>query len=116
LRIRRVISWLNSYNQCIATFKSFYIAHGLRPCKFSLDMDVRWNATYLMLKQLVPYKTTFSMYVSANYQVGGEPLLTEEHWYVVEHILKFFRFILSINYFTIWCLLSNISFNDACYY
>lgn len=86
---RRAISWLNSSNQRIASFKSFCIAHGIRPRKFGLDMDVRWNATYLMLKHLMPYKNTFSVYVSANYQVGGEPLLTEEHWYVAEHMLKF---------------------------
>jgi hypothetical protein len=85
----RAISWLNSSNQCIASFKSFCIAHGVRPHKFGLDMDVRWNATYLMLKHLAPYKKTFSVYVSANYQVGGESLLTEEHWYVAEHMLKF---------------------------
>jgi hypothetical protein len=59
------------------------------PHKFGLDMDVRWNATYLMLVHLVPYKTTFPMYISANYQVGGEPSLMDEHWYVAEHILKF---------------------------
>jgi hypothetical protein len=42
-----------------------------------------------MLKHLVPDKNTFYVYVSANYQVGGESLLTEEHWYVAEHMLKF---------------------------
>jgi hypothetical protein len=29
------------------------------------------------------------MYVRANYQVGHEPLLIDEHWYVSEHMLKF---------------------------
>jgi hypothetical protein len=38
---RRVISWLNSSNQHIASFKFFCIAQGVHPCKFSLDMDVR---------------------------------------------------------------------------
>jgi hypothetical protein len=42
-----------------------------------------------MLKHLVSYKTSFSMYVRANYQVGHEPLLIDEHWYVSEHMLKF---------------------------
>jgi hypothetical protein len=85
----RAISWLNSSNQCIASLKSFCIAHGVQPHKFSLDMDARWNSTYLMLKHLVPYKNTFSVFISANYQVGGESLLTEDHWYVVEHMLNF---------------------------
>jgi hypothetical protein len=63
----RAISWLNSSNQRIASVKSFCIAHGVCPHKFSLDMDVRWNSTYLMLKHLVPYKNTFSVFISANY-------------------------------------------------
>jgi hypothetical protein len=52
-------------------------------------MDVRWNSTYLMLKHLVPYKNTFSIYISANYHVAGESLLTKDHWYVAKHILNF---------------------------
>jgi hypothetical protein len=51
-------------------------------------MDVRWNATYLMLKH-VSYKHTFSVFISANYPTRGEPLLTDDHWYVAEHMLKF---------------------------
>jgi hypothetical protein len=85
----RAISWLNSSNQRIASFKSFCIAHGVRPRKFRLDMDVRWNSTYLMLKHLVPYKNTFSVYISVNYQAVGESLLTKDHWYVAEHMLNF---------------------------
>jgi hypothetical protein len=29
------------------------------------------------------------MFISANYPTGGELLLTDDHWYVVEHMLKF---------------------------
>jgi hypothetical protein len=76
---RRAISSLNSSNQCIITFKSFCIAHRVRPCKFGLDMDVRWNSTYLILKHLVSYKNAFSVYISVNYQVAGESLLAEDH-------------------------------------
>ncbi|WVZ56995.1 hypothetical protein U9M48_007443 [Paspalum notatum var. saurae] len=56
---RTAISFLNSSNQRIAAYKSFCIAMSVRPRKFSLDMDVRWNSTYLMLKHLIPYKSTF---------------------------------------------------------
>jgi hypothetical protein len=52
-------------------------------------MDVRWNATYLMLKHVMPYKNTFSVFISANYPTVGEPVLTDDHWYVIEHMLKF---------------------------
>jgi hypothetical protein len=83
----KAISWLNSSNQRIASFKSFCIAQGVRPHKFDLDLDDMWNVTYLMLKHVVPYKNTFFVFISANYLTAGELLLTEEHWYVDEHML-----------------------------
>jgi len=57
--LRSPINFLNSSNQRIAMFKNYYTAQGVRPRKFGLDMDVRWNATYLMLKHLVPYNDVF---------------------------------------------------------
>jgi hypothetical protein len=56
---RIAINFLNDSNSRIATFKEYCKARGVRPRKFGLDMDVRWNSTYLMLKHLVPYKTVF---------------------------------------------------------
>jgi hypothetical protein len=65
------------------------LAAGVRPRKFGLDMNIRWNSTYLMLKHLVPYKDTFSVFIHTNYKSGSGTLLTQDHWYVAEHILKF---------------------------
>jgi hypothetical protein len=44
-------------------------------------MDVRWNSTFLMLKHLVPYQTTFSIWIKAKHpwKSGGSFLLTENH-------------------------------------
>jgi hypothetical protein len=87
---RTAISFLNSSNQCIAAYKSYCIAMGVRPRKFGLDIDVRWNSTYLMLKHLIPYKNTFSVFMDTHYkQVMGQALLTDDHWYVAEKILSF---------------------------
>ena len=44
---RTAIIFLNSSNTRIASFKRYRQGEGLRPRKFGLDMDVRWNATYL---------------------------------------------------------------------
>jgi hypothetical protein len=68
---------LNSSNQRIAQFHNFLLK-GSWPRQFGLDMDVRWNSTYLMLKHLLPYKEIFSTFIGANYGlVNGEPLLSE---------------------------------------
>jgi len=88
---RTAISYLNSSNHRIAEFHNYCIVKGVNPRKFGLDMDVRWNSTYLMLKHLIPYKSTFSTFIAANYGLGnGEPLLSEGHWTIAEKIMEFF--------------------------
>ena len=87
---RSAISFLNSSNQRIAAYKSYCIAVGERPRKFGLDMDVRWNSTYLMLKHLLPHKATFSVFITTQHPlVDGQPLLTDQHWYVAENFFEF---------------------------
>jgi hypothetical protein len=56
-----------------------------------LDMDVRWNSMYLMLKHLIPYETTFIVFVETNYPMDDkEPLLLiDDHWTVVDKVLSF---------------------------
>ena len=83
---RTAINFLNASNSRIATFKEYCLARGVRPRKFGLDMDVRWNSTYLMLKHLVPYKTVFSVFINSHYE---SQLLPPNHWYVAEKILEF---------------------------
>jgi hypothetical protein len=67
-------------------FKNYCNTQGVRPRKFGLDMDVRWNATYLMLKHLLSYNDVFSVFINANY---GSTLLTARHWHIAEKILEF---------------------------
>ncbi|XP_039841952.1 zinc finger BED domain-containing protein RICESLEEPER 2-like [Panicum virgatum] len=88
---RTAISFLNSSNQRIAAYKSYCIAIGVRPRKFQLDMEVRWNSTYLMLKHLFPHKSPFTTFIQAQYpRDKGEPLLlTEDHWMVAQKVLSF---------------------------
>ena len=88
---RTAISFLNSSNQRIATYKSYYIATSVRPRKFQLDMEVRWNSIYLMLKHLFPHKVTFTTFMHAHYPriEGGPLLLTDEYQAMAEKVLKF---------------------------
>jgi hypothetical protein len=83
---RTAINFLNFSNQRITLFKNYCIAQGIRPRKFGLDMDVRWNSTYLILKHLLPYKEVFYVWFNSNY---GSELLTAQHWYVAEQIMVF---------------------------
>ena len=69
-------------------FKNYCTAQGVRPIKFGLDIDVRWNAIYLILKHLVPYKHVFFVFINSNYD---SELLSTEHWYIAEKILEFLK-------------------------
>jgi hypothetical protein len=88
---RTVLSFLNSSNQRIFAYKSYCIATGVRPSKFQLDMVVRWNSTFLMLKHLFPHKAPFTTFIHAHYpRCEGELLLlTDEHWVVAQKVLSF---------------------------
>jgi hypothetical protein len=88
---RTAVSFLNSSNQRIAAYKSYCMASNIRPRKFGLDMDVRWNSTYLMLKHLLPHKETFHTFIESNYpRPRGAPfLLTHDHWAMATKILAF---------------------------
>ena len=103
---RTAMNFLNSSNQRIAMFKNYCTVKGVRPRKFGLDMDVRWNATYLMLKHLVSYSEVFSVFINSNY---GSVLLSLNHWYVVEKILDFLELPYDCTVVFIWCLLSHQS-------
>jgi hypothetical protein len=65
----------------------------VRPHKFGVDMDVRWNSTFLMLKHLVPYHSTFSVWIRTNYpgKDDGSCLLSDNHWVVADKLLSFFQ-------------------------
>ncbi|WVZ90206.1 hypothetical protein U9M48_036529 [Paspalum notatum var. saurae] len=84
---RTAISFLNSSTQRIAAYKSYCVAMNVRPRKFGLDMEVRWNSTYLMLKHLLPHKETFEVFIQTHHP--NRDLLTRAHWYVAERILEF---------------------------
>jgi hypothetical protein len=88
---RTAITYLNSSNQRIAAYKSYCLSMGIRPRKFGVDMDVRWNSTYIMLKHVLPHRSTFSVFIKTQYPLAtdGTPLLTDNHWIIAEKLLTF---------------------------
>ena len=86
---RTAISFINSSNLRIASYKSYCMASGVRPRLFGLDMDVRWNSTYLMLQHVLPHQEIFHTFIESNYpRARGAPfLLTHDHWAMASKIL-----------------------------
>jgi hypothetical protein len=90
---RTAITFLNYLNQCIASFKQYCLSVGVHPRKFGVDMAVKWNSTFLMLKHLVSYQTTFSVWIKTNHpsKSDGSFLLSENHWCIAEKMLAFLQ-------------------------
>jgi hypothetical protein len=90
---RIAILFLNASNQRIVAYKQYCLNVGVRPHKFGVDIDVRWNSTYLMLKHIVPYKNTFSIWIKTNHpcKEDGSFLLSDTHWAVAEKVLSFLQ-------------------------
>jgi hypothetical protein len=75
---------------------------GIGPRKFGVDMDVRWNSTFLMMKHLMPQRSTLSVFIQTNYPLSfdGTPLLTNNHCYVAEKLLSFLQLLFCLVFIT----------------
>jgi hypothetical protein len=73
--------------------KSYCLSMGNGSRKIGVDMDVRWNSTFLMLKHHIPHKSTFSVFIQTSYPLSsdGTPLLINNHWYVAKKSLPFLQ-------------------------
>ncbi|WVZ96770.1 hypothetical protein U9M48_042369 [Paspalum notatum var. saurae] len=65
----------------------------------------RWNSTYLVLKHLIPYRSTFDVFIQTHYPKGdgNTPLLTDQHWYIAEKVLTFLEM-----FYDATCVLSGV--------
>uniref|UniRef100_I1PMA2 BED-type domain-containing protein n=1 Tax=Oryza glaberrima TaxID=4538 RepID=I1PMA2_ORYGL len=89
--VRQAITWLTSSNPWIAQWKRYCVASEELPRKFITDAEHRWNATYLMLKNVLPYKDLLTVFLQTRNVLtrDGQPLLTDHTWYVVERFFQF---------------------------
>ena len=55
-KIRQCIVYLSNRSQRVASFKILCRAYEMRPRKFDPDEQHRWNSTYIMLKEVMPYR------------------------------------------------------------
>lgn len=69
-----IIIFLNASKKCITSYKQYCFSVGVLRHKFRVDMDVRWNSTYLVLKHLVLYQSTFSIGIKTNHPYKEEGL------------------------------------------
>ena len=63
--VRNVIAYIYASNPRITEFKKYYRTEGLPPRKFQLDMHIRWNSVYLMLKNIIAYKNAITVFYNS---------------------------------------------------
>ncbi|KAK3205449.1 hypothetical protein Dsin_019495 [Dipteronia sinensis] len=93
-RIRDAISWIGSSNPRFQEFGRHCTLNGLQPRRFQTDMPVRWNSTYLMLKNCLEYDTTISGFYNMKLAESGCPpaqSLTPDDWYVAKIFVEFLQ-------------------------
>jgi hypothetical protein len=86
------MSWVNASNIRIGKYRRFCEAASARPHQLNLDMEIRWNSTYDMLKAVLPDKDNLTLYVNSNY---GSILLTMEDWHAAQVLLDFMEILSS---------------------
>ncbi|KAK3211898.1 hypothetical protein Dsin_016604 [Dipteronia sinensis] len=82
-RIGDAISWIGSSNPRFQEFGRHCTLNGLRPRRFQTDIPVRWNSTYLMLKNCLEYDTTISGFYNMKLAESDCPpaqSLTPDDW------------------------------------
>lgn len=84
--LRTAISFLGNSTQRISSYKRYCIAIEQTPHKYNLDMPVRWNSTYMMLKAVIRDEVTFSGWINANM---GREHLSDDTWAVAKALCKF---------------------------
>jgi hypothetical protein len=86
--VSAVVRFITSTPQMIKKFGEYCKANNLKSRKFGLDMKIRWNSTYLMLKKLEGYEKIITVFVNAN-ALDIDLVLTEADWYMVKHFREF---------------------------
>jgi hypothetical protein len=86
--VRAAVRFITSTPQMIKKFGEYCKSNNLKSRKFGLDMKIRWNSTYLMLKKLEGYKKIITVFVNVN-ALDIDLVLTEADWYMVKHFREF---------------------------
>jgi len=106
--IRAAIRFITSTPQMIAKFAEYCRAHNKKPRKFGLDMKVRWNSTYLMLKSLEGYENLITVFVNANAK-NLALVLTEDDWNIVSCFRDFL-----LTFYAATNVLSGVYYPTSC--
>ena len=87
-RIRCAIVYLSNSSSRVASFKVMCRGYEKRPRIFSADEPHRWNSTYAMLEEVIPYKEVVKTWIARELK---EPFFDDNDWANAEMILEFLK-------------------------
>ena len=85
-RIRDSIASIQSSNQRQEDWFRFLQALNIPHRVLAFDMHVRWNSTYIMLQQCIPYKDVITNYMCGKVRVGH---IDASDWQITEVLYQF---------------------------
>ena len=86
-KIRSGIVFLNSSNPRLAEYKSWCDAATEASHVYNIDMNIRWNSTHIMIRDLICDKEMFTTFVNANSQ--GTIFISPEDWINANMVMQF---------------------------
>ena len=86
-KIRSGITYLSISNPRLAEYKRWCEAASNAHHVYNVDMDIRWNSTYIMIRDLIRDKEQFTMFVNSN--SGGAIYITDHDWVMAQMIMEF---------------------------
>jgi hypothetical protein len=87
-KIREILKYIEHSPSRIQAFNSIASSKSLPPKSgFTLDVPTRWNSTFKMIREILPYKAILNSYASENCEL----LPTDEEWLHAESICEFLK-------------------------
>ena len=85
-KIRQCIVYLSNSSQRVASFKILCRAYEMRPRKFGPDEQHRWNSTYIMLKEVMPYRLVMTTWITKELEAQ---YIDDNDWDTASMMLEF---------------------------
>lgn len=88
-KIKNIVRNINSFVHRYELYKKCLRHHGLRKKNINLDMPIRWNSTYELLRLAVKYKKVLHYYTLQIQGAANIETPTEHDWLVAEIVRDF---------------------------
>ena len=85
-KIRQYIVYLSNSSQRISSFKILCKMYEMIPRKFDPYEEYRWNSTYIMLKEVIPYRLVMTTWITKEL---GAQYIEDSDWDIAVMMLDF---------------------------